>query len=227
MIEEKVVKDDMIPKQAIIVYSGNGKHYLETRRILKSGKFAEGIPLEKKTLAKIIKTIDTKELNRVQSSGLLPENLLLFKEVAFELNLIWYVKASKHHLVFSENLGIDDGVMDLPTLVFKLRGNSLNVYAIKTNNPAENTKLYRAPFHNVNTGGAICMGSSYVRDSNEVGEIMKNYEDGFFMSKFNAIHGGAPIKGNLNTFIQKQIKGKLPFDNNVLTPNGIKIGDLI
>ena len=228
MIEEVVVKDDLVPKQAIIVYSGNGEYYLETRRILKSGKFAEGTPLKKETLSKIMKTIDTKEVNRVKCSGFLPENLLLFKEESFNLELIWYIKPSKHQLSFRKSLGIDDGVMELPTLVFKMKGNSLNVYAVKLSKPNLKTKLYRAPFHNVNNSGVVCMGSSKVRESNELSEIMKAYEDGFFMSKFTELHGSSPIKGNLNTFLQKQIKGNLPFDNNVLTPSKVgKIKDLL
>lgn len=224
---EEIIKEDIVPKQAVIVYEGNGEYYLETRRISKSGKMLEGTPLEKKTLSKIIKSVDTKELNRVQSSGFLPINLLLFKEVAFELELIWYLKSSKHHLVFSKSLGIDDGVMHLPTLIFKLKHDGLNVYAVKTDKPNENTKLYQAPFHNTSGSGSICMGSSRVKESNEVSRIMKNNEDGFFMSKFTHFSGNSPIKGNLNTFMQKQIQKKLKFDNSVLISSGKKIGDLL
>ena len=221
-------KESMVPLQAIIVFQGNNDYYLETRKILKDGVLGAGVPLERETLSRIMQEIETTELTRKKCSIFLPENLLLFREESHNLELIWYVEASKRQLSFKESLGIDDGLVNLPTLVFHLKNGGLNVYATKVKSPNKETNLYRAPLHNIGTKGSVCMGSSKVMDSDEVLMIMANNEDGFFRSMFTELHGGSPIRGNLNTFLQKQIKGNLPFDNSVLTPSKVgKIKDLI
>jgi PRTRC genetic system protein B len=221
-------KESMVPSQAIIVFQGNNDYYLETREILKDGVLGAGVPLERETLSRIMQEIETTELSRKKCTGFLPNNLLLFREESHNIELIWYVKASKRQLSFKKSLGIDDGLVNLPTLVFHLKNGGLNVYATKINIPTTETKLYRAPLHNINLKGDVCMGSSKVKSSDEVLEIILNNEDGFFMSMFTELHGGSPIKGNLNTFLQKQIKGNLPFDNNVLTPSKVgKVKDLV
>jgi hypothetical protein len=72
------------------------------------------------------------------------------------------------------------------------------------------------------------MGNSRVIKSTNVKKLMKGWEDGFFMSKFSHLQsGGSPIKGNLNTFINEQIKGKKLFDRSVLLDINKTVEDLL
>lgn len=213
-----ILHEDFIPVSAIIVYSQNGdynEHYLESRRI-ENNQLLEGVPLTKELLAGMLDKIDPKKLEEVKCLGFLPRNLLAYNNDNAQATVIWYLKESEHNLVFSKNLNIKEGVMKLPTLIFKLKGNTLSIFATKSSYITENTVLYHAPFFNVYDDGSICMGNAKVRKSKDVDQLMKNAEDAFFQSKFTELHGQTPINGNLSTFIKKQMKEKKKFDKSVL-----------
>lgn len=218
---------DYKPLQAVIVYECEEKHskeyYLESRRIAltkKGYQMMEGIPMNDETLAELSQCIKTREVDRINCKGFLPKNLLYFNENNFKPNLIWYLPKSKRHLSFKKELGIKDGNYNLPALIFKLSNELLSVFAIKDVEVTEKTKLYAAPFHNVHGDGSICLGSAIVKKSNELTEIIKNYEDAFFMSRFSHyMNQGSPIKGNLNTYF-KQLKTN-EFDNDLLVEKKI------
>jgi len=227
-----VIKEDFAPKVAIMVYEQGGEnneHYLESRKIRKSSngyEMLEGTPLTKKLLAELLDKVDPIALEKTYCKGLLPQNLLAFNNENAKPTVIWYVKSSERHLSFTDKL-CKDGLMKLPALVFMVKGDSFYVWAIKTNNPKEDTILYDAPFHNIWPNGRVCMGNAKTYGFKEVHSIMKNWEDAFFQSKFSHLNRDSPIKGNLTTFIKRQIKGKLPFDKNVLIATNKTIGDLI
>jgi PRTRC genetic system protein B len=227
-----IIKPDFKPLQAIIVYQQDLDHqgdnyYLETRRIQK-GRMMEGVPMTKTVLSKIMNEINTEDIDNIYCDGLLPKRLLYQGKNNLDVELIWYLKSSWQNLIFSKNLGIKDGVMKIPTLIFKLSGDTLSVFAVKTNSPKENTILYKAPFHNIYEGGNICMGNAKVLKSNEINEIMENNEKAFFQSKFTELHGGSPIKGNLNTMIGRCIDIKAALPNNLLIKHkNMKLKDLL
>jgi PRTRC genetic system protein B len=226
------LQDNLIPKVALIAYEQkNSNYYLESRRIKKgvSGfEMLEGTPLTKKAIAEILDKIDPIKLERIYCDGFLPENLLAYNNDDAVPTIIWYIKSGWHNLSFIKKLNINDGLMHLPTLIFKLKMDNLSVYAIKTKKPKLNSKLYHAPMHNIYSNGNVCMGNAKIFSSNEVSEMMKNWEKAFFQSKFSHLQTqGSPIKGNLNTFIKDQIDNNKIFDNNVLKLFGKKLEDLI
>jgi PRTRC genetic system protein B len=226
------LQDNLIPKVALIAYEQkNSNYYLESRRIKKSVsgfEMLEGTPLTKKAIAEILDKIDPIKLERIYCDGFLPENLLAYNNDDAIPTIIWYVKSGWYNLSFVKKLNINDGLMHLPTLIFKLKGSNLKVYAVKTIKPKLNSKLYQAPMHNIYNDGGVCMGNAKIFSSNEVSEMMKNWEKAFFQSKFSHLQSqGSPIKGNLNIFIKDQIDNNKIFDNNVLKPFGKKLKDLI
>jgi len=226
------LQDNLIPKVALIAYEQkNSNYYLESRRIKKgvSGfEMLEGTPLTKKAIAEILDKIDPIKLERIYCDGFLPENLLAYNNDDAVPTIIWYIKSGWHNLSFIKKLNINDGLMHLPTLIFKLQRDELSVYAIKTKKPKLNSKLYHAPMHNIYSNGNVCMGNAKIFSSNEVSEMMKNWEKAFFQSKFSHLQAqGSPVKGNLNTFIKDQINNNKIFDNNVLKPFGKKLEDLL
>ena len=185
-----LIEEDFTPKVAIIAYSQGGEyneHYLESRKIKKNSggyEMLEGTPLTKKLLAELLEKIDPIALEKTYCKGLLPQNLLAFNNENAEPTVIWYLKASQRHLSFSKGLA-KNGLMKLPALIFMLKGTALSVWAIKTNNPNEDTILYDAPFYNIYQGGKVCMGNAKNHKYKEVHSIMKNWEDAFFSSKFS------------------------------------------
>lgn len=227
------IKSDLIPSAAIIVYKQgeNDSHYLESRRIQKLSngfQMLEGKPLTKKLLSELLDKIDPVKLEKIYCEGFLPENILAYNNDDSVPTIIWEKKSHEVNLSFSKTLGIKDGMMHLPTLIFKLKGDSLSVFAIKTKKAKLNSNLYHAPLHNIYKNGGVCMGNAKIYSSKEIGEMIKNWEKAFFQSKFSHLQSqGSPIKGNLNTFIEKQIKSKALFDNSVLKPFGKKLKDLL
>lgn len=230
-----IIEKDFAPHTAIIVYSQKGEyneHYLESREIREKENgyhMLSGKPLTKKLLSQMLEEIDPIVLEKIYCKGLLPSNLLTFDNNNATPTIIWKVESSLRNLCFAKVLRIKDGTMCLPTLIFKLKGSSLSVFAVKTNNVNKDTKLYHAPFHNIFSDGKVCMGNAKTYGFKEVNSIMKNWEDAFFQSKFSHLQGqGSPINGNLNTFIKRQMKPpKQPFDKGVLVSINQKLEDIL
>ena len=217
--------NDFTPKRAIIVYeqkidNSSNEYYLENRRVKKTKegyKMMEGTPLKAETLINIASTIQNSESNFIYSKGLLPKNLLYWGRDNFNDVLIWYVKPSLRMLNFSKNLDLGELIVNLPTLIFKLNGSELSVFASKAKTPSIRSRIYSAPFHNVYDSGSICMGTAFVKKSKEISEIMKANEDAFFKSTFTHLHSqGSPIKGNLNTLLKELDKTAEDFPLKVL-----------
>lgn len=234
-LEQEVIGEDFIPAQAIIVYRQKNKYdkdfYLESRNIEHTPKgyqMAEGTPLSKHALSQIMDAVNSEDVEKMGCKSIFPKNLLYYNIKNLEPHIVWYVESQSHHLVFDDNLSITNGMCHLPTLVFRLRGKDLDVFAVKTNNPDANTKLFKAPFHNVYNNGNICMGSAKAKKSNDIIKLMSNYEKAFFSSKFTHLHSsGSPIDGNLNTYLNALIKTKGKFDKSVLIPIKHTIKELV
>lgn len=224
---------NFIPKLAVLVYeckeNNSKEYYLESRRVVSTKlghKMMEGTPMDEKTLAELSNCIKTREVDKVYSKGLLPKNVIYFGESNFKPFIIWTLPKGKRNLEFKKELNIENGTYNLPVLVFKLKNETLSVFAVKTNNVDDKTILYNAPFHNVYDNGNVCMGSAIIQKSNELSQIIKNYEKAFFMSKFSHhINSKSPIKKNLNTYL-KTLKTK-EFDNNVLIKSKVQLKELL
>jgi len=229
MLSQKdITGPDMVPESAIIIYNQSGSsYYLEKRSIKKTNQgyqMMNGVSLKKETLKSIMETIEVDEADTIYCDGIFPSKLLAFKNGYGNESIVWFIKSSWRNLSFSKKLGIKDKQFHIPSLVFKLDGGKLSVFAAKTDNVDKATKLFRAPFHNIFSDGGICMGNAKVKKSYEVNEIMKAYEDAFFMSKFTHLQsGGSPIKGNLNTYLNSNDK----IEKKVLLPTKLKVEDLV
>ena len=228
--QDKISGSEMIPKSAIIIYANgnlNDSFYLENRdiEITKDGyQMMNGVPLKKETLKKIIKTIDVDETSTIHCDGVFPKKLLSFTNGYANESVVWFLKSSWQHLTFDKKLGIKNGQFLLPTLIFKLEGETLHVYAAKTDNVTAETKLFKAPFHNIFETGEVCMGNAEIEKSYEINEIMRAYEKAFFMSKFTHLQSqGSPIKGNINTYLNSTDR----IEKKVLLPTKLKVEDLI
>ena len=224
---DKIIEPNYVPKQALIVYKQreNQEIYIETRRIEKSKKgfqMMEGIPLSNEAINDIVKYIKPKKKTKerkMKIDGLIPSNLLAFSNDDNINTVIWYSEPGPRDLIFKKELGIKDGVADIPALIFKYKSKTLSVFAIKDDEINSHTILYKAPFHNIYSDGKICMGNTKIRESLNVAQVMRNCEEAFFSSKFTHLQiSGSPINSNLNTYLTKLIKTQCKFDLKKLKP---------
>lgn len=84
-----------------------------------------------------------------------------------------------------------------PALVFFQLGidaRTTHVFALERNErPSEDTKLFRAPFLNVNTDGWVCWGSTPLPKGN-IATTFSQVEESFFVSTFSHLNNGAMVR---------------------------------
>jgi PRTRC genetic system protein B len=200
------------PVVAIMVYSGDrNDYYLESHDINDKGQILEGKPLKQETLDGIVDTFFDERQNRVQMGGLIPENVLRFSVLpGGKYVMSWFRPAEQRQLFFNEKLHIPSGQAWVPAMVYTVSGNDLFVFALRESvRPAETTKLYQAPFHNVSSSGKVCLGNAKVKkpEKNTYSNIMKYWEDLFWLSEFTHLAGGSnPTKSNLNIIWKRMVE---------------------
>lgn len=223
--------EQYIPERAIIVYktpqdSYENSYYLESHKIDKNGKLLEGNPLTEKTLSDIAKNFVVVQDSFIFSDGLLPDHLIFFDNRVGEQKFAWYRAPEKKMLYFSNQLNIKSGLAWVPGLLYVVNNGFLNVYSLNAKKrPTEATKLKRAPFHNVDDEGSVCLGNAKVKKPsiNTIASHIKYWEDMFWLSEFSHIHGvKSPTKKNINTLWKSLINTENRFPESELKISKIK-----
>jgi len=205
------------PAQLVIVaYGSDGSMkdaYLESHQVDEQGRILEGKPLKHETIAAIVDVFFDDRQNQVDFSGMLPANLLLFdRQPGGKYKMIWHRPAERRQLYFASALHLESGEAWVPSLLYSTDGKSLSVFALPGDaRPAEATKLYRAPFHNISADGGVCLGSANVKKppAKTYENMMKYWEDMFWLSEFSHLNGSTnPTKTNINLLWPKLIKDK-------------------
>lgn len=112
-------------------------------------------------------------------------------------------------MYFAEDLGIPNGEMEVPGLVYSTDGSRLKVFAFKGSKPKK--VLFHAPFFNVSDH--VCLGSAKSSKPKEQSyqRWMLYWEEMFWKSEFTHILGANPIKGNLSLITKDCIMNNKPF----------------
>lgn len=215
------------PKMAVIVYSSHDSGlYLEQRNITE-GKMSAGIPLTKKCVTDIFRAIveDSEDLSEGYH-GIIPKNLLFADSTTGRTSLIWYNPPMKRRMYFTKALGIPEGDIEVPGIIYEANENKLKVYCFKGKVPKD--ILYHAPFFNVNSH-AVCLGSAKAKRPKSLTyvEAIEYWESMFWNSEFSHIYGGNPIKGNLAVITKTCIEKGEPFPHSTLMKSNIKLKDLL
>lgn len=209
--------EDLIPKMAIIVYhSDTDIFYLERRNIGEDGNLEAGVPLTEECLTNIVKCLSSSEKDIVH--GILPSGLLYADCRTGRNKYVWCRKEEKRMLYFNEQLGISNGEMWVPGLVYCVSGDKLAVYAYK-GKLSERSKLFRAPFFNVSSS-SVCLGSAKVEKQEEMTyeHVLAYWEQLFWQSEFTHLLGGNPVKGNLSIITKHGIESGCRFPKEELLP---------
>lgn len=212
---------------AIIVYSCEGQNtYLERRNIV-DGKMGAGTPLTKKCVAEIFKAIaeDSEDLT-TGFHGIIPKNLLYADTTTGRTKLVWYNPPMKRKMYFIGNLGIPDGEMIVPGIIYEAAESHLKVYCFKGKTPRG--VLFHAPFFNV-SGHSVCLGTAKAQKPKNLTyiEAMEYWEKMFWNSEFSHIYGSNPIDGNLAVITKTCIENGEPFPVDVLIKSNVKLKDLL
>ena len=224
----KKLTDNFTPFMAIIAYKAGqtNKYYLEQRRISK-GKMSAGAPLKEKTISKIVSAIAVSSEEIEEGiKGIIPENLLFCDSQIGRTNLVWYRPPEQRSVYFSPKVGIEDGTMKVPGLLYVVSGNNLALYAFKGRKPKG--KLYMAPFMNVDTVH-VCLGNAKIEKPKErtFANLMSYWESLFWQSEFSHILGANPVKGNLASITKECIETGCDFPTDLIIPIQQKLKDFL
>ena len=212
------------PKTALVFYQTDERNkdtYVEYFDMDKNGNPINAHPLterEAKVLAKSL-NLTTKKQDFLKPQGILSTHILYLNpsENGF---VIWYTKAGKRQLYFSENLEIQSGTAEVPAMLWLATQRSLKIFALSSNRrPTEKTSLFYSPFFNVYENGNVCMGTVNIdiQNSASVEEFTEKWEEYFFNSYFSHLmNEHNPITGNCVNLWKSLIDTEKPFPKEVL-----------
>lgn len=209
----KILNEKLEATDALVFYKNslNEGAYVEHRPI-RNGAMCAGKPLEVDVIAKLLKTVDKYAhgtTSMVSLHGEIPENLLYASTSIDSYKLVWYRKPEKRMFYFSESLGIPNGEVLVPGLVYVTDGKSLSMYAFKGKKPKR--LLYQAPFFNTST--KVCLGNGKLSKPKDhtYANWMSYWEELFWKTEFSHLMGSNPVKGNLSIIMKECISGHKPF----------------
>ena len=215
------------PKTALVFYQTDERTpntYVEHFEMDKNGNPINAHPLterEAKALAKSLNIDEEKDRSFLQSKEILPTHILRLNP-SENGSVIWYTKAGKRQLYFSENLEIPNGTAEVPALIWLANKRSLKIFALSSNRrPTEKTSLFYAPFFNVYENGNVCMGTVIIdiQNSASVEEFTEKWEAYFFNSYFSHLmNEHNPINENCVNLWKSLVGTEKPFPKEVLKP---------
>lgn len=100
--------------------------------------------------------------------------------------IVWWRRPAPAKVWFNtqDGLGQKNGTTPQPGLVFAATASGWWVWAVKgAERPARDSKLYQAPYYNVNSQGSICTGNADVPEGLGIDSI-PGYEAAFWGSRF-------------------------------------------
>lgn len=197
----KILKGSYKAKQAIIIYEGDQReYYLESHTINEAGNILAGKPLQQETINEMVDVFFDERKASAEVKGLIPANLLSFSVLpGGNYKMVWYRPEEIRVVQHVKALKIPTNNCWVPATLYAVERNQLDVFALNSNNrPEEKTQIYLPPFFNVSNTGDVCLGDANVKKPTEKTYInlMKYWEDLFWLSEFTHENGDKKIKSN-------------------------------
>lgn len=140
------------PVSALVIYQTKDDDkdtYVEHFDMDKDGNPINAHPLserEAKIFAKSLNTEKEKSKAFLKPESILPTHVLYINPTE-KGSVIWYTKAKKVKLFFTESLEISNGIAHTPPMLWMASKQHLTVFALTSDKrPTEKTVLYHAPF---------------------------------------------------------------------------------
>jgi|SRR5690554_5439362 len=223
------------PKSLMVFYKRKGRineSFVEFFDIDKDGNPINAHPLTVNEAKQLATALDTEKENK--EAFLIPQGILdssILYTNSQEEKAVWFTKAQHRELYFTEILGIPNGIAHLPPLLWVADRQHLKIFALGSNRrPTNSTKLYNAPFFNVDEDGKVCMGTVDINIDGvaSLEEFMNVWEAYFFNSYFSHLMDGHnPIDGNCVLLWENLVSSEEQFPKSVLTTTGLTIKDLL
>ena len=223
------------PQSALVFYRTEGKKtdtYVEFFDMDTEGTPVNAHPLtmtEASRLAETLKNATSEQQAYLHTRGIISSQTLHFDPQ--KGTAVWFTKAGKRQLYFTESLGIPDGTANVPAMLWAAGKTSLSVFALGSNRrPTEKTKLYNAPFFNIYAQGNVCMGTVdvQIKKAASLNEFTTAWENYFFNSRFShLLEEHNPVNGNCVSLWTNLINTDQPFPTEVLTQSSVTIKKLI
>lgn len=209
---------------------GAPEYYLEEHTLHRNSEgsyqLGSASPLVAEKIKAICQVVQEETTIQRQWRGMLPRNLL-----SFETNperLIWQVPAAQRTLHFQLE-GLSSGTFWCPSLILEVTANqALRVYAVKSGNVRESTRLYRAPFPNIQHG-RVCLGSAqrWIKEPTTYAALMKQWESIFFDSTFNSDSAHQRAKQPLAELWGPLLNRDVRFPTKALLKTPLTLNDLL
>jgi PRTRC genetic system protein B len=188
-----------------------------------------GTPLSERAASDLARALTTGKEAANAAFQLLPEGLLAHDTLTNRY-AIWYEPAQTRYVQFTHN-SIPDRFVQVPAMLFIRSFTTLRAFALASDaRPAMDTRLFYAPFHNVNQHGNVCLGSaSFKRECQTLAEEVSEYSRGFWSSRFSATHNTNAVAGKhtLGKVWSMKAREKNPFPTRYLVPAGKTLADLV
>lgn len=223
------------PAAALVLFKpeqGNGDLYIEYYDMDENGCPVNPRPLTVAQANRLAKALNTKEQAAkafLKPKGILPACVLHINP-AEDGSVVWYTRPAARKLYFSEGVGLQNGTVCLPALLWRASRKQLFLYALKgKSKPSLSTPLWHAPFMNVYHNGNVCMGSVDVRIGKAAAleAFITAWEGYFFGSYFSHLIGHNPISGNLISLYGQLIETGAAFPVGELLPCNKTLKDLL
>ncbi|MXN90813.1 PRTRC system protein B [Flavobacterium sp. Sd200] len=186
--------------------------------------------LEADRLYKSLETQVHAKQTFLKPSGLLPQNVLHI-DPAENGSVLWYTKAALRPMFFVPKLGIPNGAVHVPALLWKASREGLALYALPSDKtPNENTALYYAPFFNIYKGGRVCMGTVdiQIKSCASLETFILAWEQYFFNSYFShLLDSYNPVKGNCVGLWKSLVETGAAFPKSELIKNNMTLKNLL
>lgn len=211
------------PVSALVIYQTKDDDkdtYVEHFDMDKDGNPINAHPLserEAKIFAKSLNTEKEKSKAFLKPESILPPHVLYINPTE-KGSVIWYTKAQKVKLFFTESLEIPNGIAHTPPMLWMASKQHLTVFALTSDKrPTEKTVLYHAPFFNVYENGSVCMGTVGVdiKNSASVEEFIRAWESYFFNSRFSHLNHN-PTNGNCVNLWKELVNTDKTFPKEIL-----------
>lgn len=134
--------------------------------------------------------------------GIIPNNII--KAVTDKKVIIWWTPGHMQEMFFKTQAQIKDGLYWVPDMLWYLKGDSLNVFALKGKPKSEKDKLYMPPFFNVSANGSVCMGNAkFKSESVYYDDIIAKVEKAFWNSKFTHSSNNKMLNTNYTEYMKE------------------------
>lgn len=176
-----------------------------------------------KTIFKFVNNID--EIQNYEFKGIIPSNVLKYK--TDEKYIVWQTEEGLKNILYHENLPVKSGMYWVPKMVWKLKGNSLKVFAITKEVKTEKDKLYNAPFFNISPNGSVCMGNAKFEDDGyDYSKIMNKVMSAFWESIFTHTNNDKLLSVNFTDWCNDS-KARINSCNKFLIDSNLTVKNIL